>query len=795
MRLINLHLTNYRRFNEVMLDFPDGVIGIIGDNGAGKSSLMEAISWTLYGSTRSGNEDVISSSNGSDYCQSILTLEIDSKEYEVVRLIKGKNFISQMSVFTIENGAKTIAAKGIKASEDFLIQKIGMDRFSFETSFFAKQHQLNALSNLQPSSRKQRIIKMLKIDVIDKAKELVKQDLAEDKAKAEGLSLSLADPNTVKVKIIEIDKNLNELLNEISTFESNFKKAQLEANNAKNNHEDYLRLKDKYINFRIQYKELAQEKKSLVDNLNSLQTQINEIKETKALYQKITPHLSKLKQLESDLAQQEILKEKFQQYAIKKSKSDSLNQELGKATEKLKTLKTSEKKLNLIADHLKELDFIDEQQKILKQKTTEKACHEQDVKHYLNTIKEIDDKLNNLDDLKGSDRCPTCLGPIKGRLPQIEKHFEQEKEGLQNQKDKSLIKIKSLTKEIESKEKDINKRADKKKQLEREKFHYQKEIERLDSINKEIAALMKDIKELGLQGQEAPEYNAQVHKGLLKELNKYRDYKDKALVMETKLAVESETKKEFESKNARLKNIDKKFLEIKEKAQALNFDKKKEAQLKEDYESRLNAFQESKIKLTEINFNKQNKLKEKELLQKELENITKQQMMLKDIKKRNKELRSLANLFDDFKKELIGRIRPALSQKSSTLINQITDGRYNRLELTSDYDIMLFDGNKKYIIDRFSGGEKDLANLCLRLSISELMAESSRSDFNFIILDEVFGSQDNVRKGNIISALQALSKRFRQLFVITHVEEIKGLVDTVIEVKEKDENLSYLRVI
>jgi exonuclease SbcC len=94
-------------------------------------------------------------------------------------------------------------------------------------------------------------------------------------------------------------------------------------------------------------------------------------------------------------------------------------------------------------------------------------------------------------------------------------------------------------------------------------------------------------------------------------------------------------------------------------------------------------------------------------------------------------------------------------------------------------------------LDRFSGGETDLANLCLRLAISQVIAERSGDiDFQFIILDEIFGSQDQERKRNILDALSTLTRRFRQIFLITHVDEIKDAMEHVIVVKENEDGTS-----
>lgn len=150
----------------------------------------------------------------------------------------------------------------------------------------------------------------------------------------------------------------------------------------------------------------------------------------------------------------------------------------------------------------------------------------------------------------------------------------------------------------------------------------------------------------------------------------------------------------------------------------------------------------------------------------------------------------------DFKGHMISRIRPTLSQSSSRLMGQLTDNRYNEITLDADYDISMADGGVYHPIDRFSGGEKDLANLCLRLAISRVIAErAGSSGFNFIVLDEIFGSQDVGRRRNIFEALNGLGNRFKQMFLITHMEEVKDMMASVIVVKPVEDGTSTAEVL
>jgi DNA repair protein SbcC/Rad50 len=144
-----------------------------------------------------------------------------------------------------------------------------------------------------------------------------------------------------------------------------------------------------------------------------------------------------------------------------------------------------------------------------------------------------------------------------------------------------------------------------------------------------------------------------------------------------------------------------------------------------------------------------------------------------------------------FRLALAGRIRPLLAHRASELLALVTDNRYQLIELDTDYNISVYDANEAFSVDRYSGGEQDLINLCLRIAISQVVAERSGGfPVNMLVLDEVFASQDEERKQNILSALGRLASQFRQIFLITHVESIKESLPVILEVRFKDEETS-----
>jgi DNA repair protein SbcC/Rad50 len=87
-----------------------------------------------------------------------------------------------------------------------------------------------------------------------------------------------------------------------------------------------------------------------------------------------------------------------------------------------------------------------------------------------------------------------------------------------------------------------------------------------------------------------------------------------------------------------------------------------------------------------------------------------------------------------------------------------------------------------YGMSRFSGSEVDLANLALRVAISEHVRFQSGGAVGLLVLDEVFGPLDDDRKERMLLALERLKGRFRQVLVVTHDATIKDQLPNAVQV-------------
>jgi exonuclease SbcC len=134
----------------------------------------------------------------------------------------------------------------------------------------------------------------------------------------------------------------------------------------------------------------------------------------------------------------------------------------------------------------------------------------------------------------------------------------------------------------------------------------------------------------------------------------------------------------------------------------------------------------------------------------------------------------------DLRTELNSTLRPDLSYLASGFLRDLTGGRYTDLELDEDYAATLLDdGDPKAVI---SGGEEDVANLALRLAISQMIAERAGQPLSLLILDEIFGSLDEDRRTAVVDLLRSLADRFPQVILITHIDSVREGFDRVVRV-------------
>jgi len=167
----------------IELQFPEeGRIGILGPNESGKTTLLEAIEYALYGLRRGGGIE--------ESRENIVTWGKEEAELEIV-FTSGQDRFLLHRVFGVGgrhnarlipliNGNKDVsnALSSLTEIEAKIEQLTGMDRDSFRKLVYIRQKDLDALKSLGKAEREKLVNKVMGIEVFDDATSQVKSDLS-----------------------------------------------------------------------------------------------------------------------------------------------------------------------------------------------------------------------------------------------------------------------------------------------------------------------------------------------------------------------------------------------------------------------------------------------------------------------------------------------------------------------------------------------------------------------------------------------------------------------------------------
>ncbi len=137
---------------------------------------------------------------------------------------------------------------------------------------------------------------------------------------------------------------------------------------------------------------------------------------------------------------------------------------------------------------------------------------------------------------------------------------------------------------------------------------------------------------------------------------------------------------------------------------------------------------------------------------------------------------------------------PEIEEEANRLLGRMTDNSMTlKLETQAGYrsregvqetlEIKISDqlGTRNY--ETFSGGEAFRINLSLRIALSRLLARRAGAPLPTLFIDEGFGTQDPVGRDRVVEAINAISDDFERIIVITHIEELKEQFPARIEVQ------------
>ena len=799
-----MELRNYRKFRQAAVEFPEGIVGIIGRNGSGKSSLVEAIAWAIYGNegsiVRTGKEGVKFSGAGpNEDCSVTLEFELEGESYRLQRIMKGQRNALDASLTV--NGK--LLAKGDTAVTDAMIERLGMDHRAFFVSVFAKQKDLNALSSLRAEERRKLVRRMLEVDVLDKVVTEIDKDARLIESELKGLQASLVQPDggmkrpalLLNLEAVEIWRKklrseMEELRTQLISFESKVEEKKGDRSRISTIQERYRSARDDLMRKEMELKARERSEAELEGELRSLGEKKEELARLTPAKEEYEKAVQEKEKFENVLRSYEERKGIQARLSVVDRDRLRIEEDCKRTEIELKELKDPSGHLASVEKNLSELM---EQAKERSEGAKGKESEARRLQREMDALKK---KMEEISRLGPESCCPTCerrmgdqhsslltkLGQEQSDKSAERKQLDLERSGLQTQAEQSMQRAKAL----EERRKKLV--ADREREVELLSRSRERTAQR-SQLEAEREGLLRRSGEIG-----EIDFDEARYLQLKGSLTKLRSAADRC--QELTAQVQRTTDLEKALKNARsvLEVFRQETRSATTKVESIGYH---EGDLERAQSEVDGAADAAMLKSKEI-ARKQAELSGKEneaaAIRGQLEEVEALEKRASAGTRKLQEQNALSDAMRVFRSEVIARITPALSQISSKLFQELTESKYAGMELNDEYEIEVLDGGKKYPLDRFSGGEADLANLCLRLAISKMISERSGNALNFLILDEIFGSQDQVRKRNIVNAFDQLSKQFSQIVLITHVEDMKDLINGAILVREKEDGSSEVLV-
>lgn len=787
MTLSNIRFENYKKYQNFSLAFEDGLTGIIGRNGSGKSTIFDGIIFALYGEVRGQKDNLKYAKAGEkDNVSVTLEFEIDGKTYKVVRELRGKSQVAKAFLYH-DNDA--LLSEGVKEVTKSVSNLVGMSRDAFMHTVFASQKELTALSGLNNEERKKIIRKLLGLEKIDKIEKAIREKLTDLNRDINSYNKILLS-ETAKKEIVEqqgvLTKSLDEKSEEVAAIAASYEAKQKELTELNKELEALQKLKEEFTLLNSELTLLQQNRVNQTQNLSVTTVKLQKLNSLSIQYEKEKPLIAEYKALEEKLKvfqtqkEMRLVKEGLEkEQVVLREQYKELQGEIRELEEKVKS------KPELIAKE----SALNEQHTVVQEQLGKHETQEQalraEIAKLQGVVAETQKRVAGIQELGRESACPTCTRPLLDEYDNVISALQNEIKG-------------SYAKQIEKHQAELKTVLDTKQKLSEEKAAIEKAVNETATALKILAAdemtLAKKNETFAGITLKGKANNEKLE--ALKELS----YDEKAhQEAETSLKGLEAKYRELIGTESLIKEIPALTDEVK-KIEALikqsNADiKAKEALIKSHtYDDKLHA---SKAKLFEEEqgrreaINKSLREGEKVLesikgdirtLQSRIDTDTKQRVQLQGKLDDKNDYEKLKLFMAEFKNKINAKIAPRISQLASEMYSTITKGKYQHIEVSDEFDFFIYDEGQRHSIERFSGGEIDLANLVLRIAISKTLAElNGSSSVGFLAFDEVFGSQDEERRLEIMEAFHTIKEQYRQIFLISHESEIKEMFERVVE--------------
>lgn len=789
MRLNSVRLSNFRQHIETYIEFDTGLTGIIGPNGSGKSTILEAIAWALYGqdAARGKKETIRSLSVGPSARVKVeLDFELAGHRYRVERGLTSAELYL--------DGAPVPIANTLTGVSEVLRRRLGMTREEFFNTYFTGQKELDVMAAMAPSERAQFLSRVLGFERIRLA-----QRLARDKAKllgaeATGIRTSLPDASSV-------ERNLDEAIARLAQGTERFNLATARRQRALEAMSDITprwtaaqlereQLQEALAELRVAESEVA----AYARDAERIGRELADVTAAQEELQRLAEELRPLAALSEELqALDALARDEGRRNALLDTER-ALEEDLSRLRERrtrIETAPTLEEEATLELEQMRAMLELVEGE--LEAKRTEWVRDRQEADTKRTALREqyaeVKEQRERLVTAGEDGTCPICERALHDHYRSVLDHFDEQMANLVADGKYFNSRIEQLEEmPVEVRELDERRRStfEEVGRLERRLTKVQLAVQELTSLSRDLHAREQRFAQVHAERVAIPGvYDGNRHAAARRELERLRPLDGRATrlatLMERRPVLEAERDRAAAGTAAAHGRVAK----LSARRNVLAFSEQGYAALRSSHESAAAELRTAELDAVAAESEASAAKATITRAEQARQELVRVQAHLATIDRSRRLHDELDRAFTDLRTDLNSELRPEIGDVASGFLKDLTESRYSVLELDDGYNLTLVEGGvPKPVI---SGGEEDIANLCLRLAISQMIAEWAGQKFSLLILDEVFGSLDEARRQNVVQLLRGLHDRFEQVIIITHIEQVREGLDRVISVRYDEE--------
>jgi exonuclease SbcC len=783
MQIHRLRLQNFRQHADTQIEFGAGLTGIVGPNGSGKTTLLEAVAYAMYGTPAArGTRDSLRRRGAPP--RSSVRVELDfalgAHEYRVIRGLNQAELYQDGEPSPVANSLATVTEK--------LTRVLGMTREEFFNTYFTGQKELSVMASMSAPDRARFLSRVLGHERLKTAQDRLKLKRSALKARHELLEAGLRDTAELAEEETQAKTRRAHAKEAVALAEAGVAAGEAHLGEITPRWEHVQHLRETALSLDGERRVAEHHVHAAREKFSALDRQLIE---ALAAQEKLAELNRELEPLATLRAERVALDKQAELFAARKAyegQRQDHQTRLDRIQERLRLMPAAEA-LAAAESRVKEVKIaLQAATADAEAKRTAWVRDAQEVQTKRQTLldqyKDVTEQRERILEAGAEGACPTCSRPLEEDYEVVLGLLDRQLEAIRNNGNFYRQRIEQLAEPPM----EVGAAEQHRDTLENEAAAAMVEVQRLADLVQERTDLAKEREML-----EAKLFEV---KAILEESTSAYDEERHHIVRGTiqaleRVVLDAERMKvtaeraeglvaEAEQAERELSRRETEVNVLAERIAGLGYDEADVEAVRAAVEAARSARHEAEKVLVrtraeyaaaeEAGMTVARRRKERAELSRRAKKAANELLLYHE----------LDRALTDLRTDLNATLRPELSDLASVFLRDLTNGRYPDLELDESYvATILEDGEPKGVI---SGGEEDVANLALRLAISQMIAERAGQPLSLLVLDEIFGSLDEERRVAVVELLRGLADRFPQVILITHIESVNEGFDRVIRV-------------